>query len=446
MIDKIKQAVSNPHVLFVSLILLVISLGSVRLMIQPLVWGDYDWVTAASKQLNIESFLYMWTGQNFGTSPRTSFGTIMPLLATQIPGIPDTAIYIFLRILPLFLIPLVTYWVIVKLTNNKFIAFTTSIVSVINPVVMGDVLNGQTLWIYPVVLSIFYFWIRVFYNHQFTLANSISISLLLFLAMALLSPIVVPLAVVLAILSAVALPNLLASRVTIIQCTKHTVMILGVLILLIFPYLLAAPSGQQAYAAPSTVADYYHNYSETIAINLFRFAGNAGNGQQTLGYNSSSVSNDIGYSIIFLTILGSIGLSTATRRGKERTATLAFMLMFLILIGFIHVISVNTDLGSKLFQSQWIVGTIRNPAKLFILILELEIILLAFSLKNIQSVIKPKHTKLLLYSILMCVFIYGWPVLGGDFGLSHGAGLNKRAVGTLVPAIINDKEFVGELF
>lgn len=406
-----------------------------QLLIEPLVWGDYNLTTNQSEKIVENNFLYTWSDDSFGTTPRMSFSSVIPIILTNLPFFTDYLIYFFLRIFPLFLIPLVSFVVAYKLSKNTLISAIAAVLSIANPVIFADILNAQSLYIYPIVLLVFYYCVKIFFLHFFQLSNVLTLSLLFFLALGFLPPIIVPLIIVVMFFCIFSIPNIYRNN----HLKKLFISILilfTVTSLLILPYILIANSGQQAHSAPSTISDYYHNYSKTQLLNVSRLAGNRGGGQETLGYNSPSLSNAAGYIfVLFLLII--LFLKDSSFNYKIKSIRVASAATAILIMLFLHVLSVNTEFGEKLFNSQWITGTIRNPSKIFLILLQLEIVIVVISLQ-LLSLRMRRLTFNLLSVLVVCLFlIYAWPIFRGDMGLFYQIQKTERVVGTVIPEIVN---------
>lgn len=409
------------------ILILLITLFFVHgILSQALVWGDFSFFGKESFGLVHSSFFYTWSHENFGTTPRMSFGKILPLMVVSMPFVGDHFVYLFLRVLPIFIIPLVAFRLLLILTNDRRASFIAAIFSIANPAVLGDIMNGQTLWIYPIVLSLFYLSIKIFFRHEFTLFGVVLFALVAFFALGVLPPIIIPLAIVLIFFNLFAFFEIKNGKTFL----KVILTVFGSLLLFLcisFPYLFVVSSGQEAYTAQSTIQDYYHNYSETKLLNTIRLAGNAGNGQETLGYNESSYSNAFGYLIFLVIVIGFLNIIKRDEKETKKWFLFALLATLLILLGFIQLITIDKDIGTSIFASQWLAGTIRNPTKLFVILLQIFVIMLAYSLTSLFEKVKGAIQKYLLgLIILICISIYSWPVLRGDFGLFYITPMDAR--------------------
>lgn len=430
--EGIKQALPFCVVLLLTLLLSrkVIGFG-------PLAYGDIPLFDVNSSKIN---FLYTWDAQQMGTNVRQGFNTIRDAFLYMAAW--NNPVYYFLKfVLPVLLIPVTYFFVLRKLgIKNSFCLVLCAVLPLLTPIVFGDYLTGQTFWIYLTVPWVFYFAIKIFYCKDFAISNSVWLAVLLFLSLGMLPPIIVPLFAVLGIFIAL---SFLFDLVSVNARTLSNYAVAGMVILGVFgvlssPYLLAASSGQAAYTPVTLLSDYYHNYLFTDFLNTFRLAGNNGNGQSTLGYNLPSLSNALGY-VFLLVIVGGILLLNRVRLQRKYVvdAVAGLVVVLLLIAGFMHLMSVNTAFGVKVFESQWIVSTIRNPSKIYVILLPICMLAFAFSLERILHITQGKARYIVGGLVVMALMGYGWPALRGDLGLlaRREGGLQSYRADSRVAAI-----------
>jgi hypothetical protein len=379
--------------------------------------------------------LYVWGGEQLGTNVRQGFNTIrdsgLQLLAQ------NNGIFYFLKyILPMLLIP-VTYYLLLRRLHirNAFVLIFGALFPLFTPIVFGDFLGGQTFWIYLTIPWIFYYAITVFCLEKFSFRNYVIIGLLLFLNLGMLPPIIAPLLITLSVfIGTVFIINIPNLNMTMVKKYIGAGLVIGLTFgLLAMPYILAGSSGQQAYSPSSLLGDYFHNYASTDLVNTLRLSGNNGSGQTTLGYNIFSLSNAVGYMMIMVVAIGALLLISEKNHHRDaaRTIVIATLATTLSILGFMHLMADSQTFGIKVFQSQWIVSTIRNPAKLYVLLLPLFTILLSVSLTAFLAKCKDFNLKIIIAATaILALMTYGWPTLRGDFGLLVG---NNKAVANYKP-------------
>ncbi len=385
-----------------------------------LTYGDIPFTDPKTTRIN---FLYIWESNNMGTSIRQGVNNFRDILAIDLFTSP-TSFYFFKYFLPLALIPATYFFVSRKFgIRSNYALFFCSIFALANPVVFGDLLSGQTFWVYPILPWLYYFIIKIYYWDESSFKNFVILALLFFLSYGLLPPILIPLAFAAVILISIRLLFILIKkdRLTLLSLLIKSALMGVIFILLSAPYLLTTSSGQAAYQSPTTLSDYLHNYTSTVLLNTMRLSGNNGNGQVTLGFNSGFWSNIAGYGLIGLIC---IGLYLFSKKPSKETKTLiliALLLTLLIFLGILHLFSVNPEIGLRLFEKFWLVSAIRNPSKVFVTMLPIFVFILAFSLDEILITAKTTiHRNLINFLCLFVVLIYCWPTLRGDMGLLYG--------------------------
>ncbi len=387
-----------------------------------LVYGDIPYFDIARSKVN---FLYAWGPEQLGTSVRQGLNTLRDQVLVSVS--PTNGVFYFLKyVLPIMGIPF-TYLLIFKRLGitNRVALVIASVLPLFTPIVFGDFITGQTFWIYLTVPWVFYIAIRIFCLHDFALRNYVLLALLMFISLGMLPPIIVPLIVTLAIFVGFAFLFTRPPNGRWVQLRQYIIaggVTCSVFALLAAPYLFVASSGQAAYTPASLLGDYYHNYSGTYYLNIFRLAGNNGNGQSTLGYNSFSLPNVAGYIVFILVVAGAMVAGISQRRQHHyQSAIICLLATLLIILGFLNFMATNMDVGALVFQSQWVVSTIRNPSKIYTLILPMFTFLVAFCIQNGTTYIRAGwHRNIAYAAVAAMVVAYGWPALHGDLGLLYG--------------------------
>lgn len=417
------RIIKTPRLIIVVLSLLILAKV---IVLGRLVYGDIPLFSVGQSHVNL---LYTWGPEQLGTSVRQGLNTIRDQILVLV-SLNDGMFYFLKYILPLLLIPISYFYIFRKLSiSNRFALIAASLFPLFTPIVFGDFITGQTFWIYLTLPWVLYFAIKIFYLHEFRLRNYLLLGTMLLLSLGALPPIIVPLLAMLGIFvlfgllfTASGQPLQLLSRFAIAGVVS-----LSVFAVMAAPYLLVASSGRQAYTPASLLGDYYHNYSGTYYLNIFRLAGNNGNGQSTLGYNTLSLSNALGYLLFILTIAGAVIVGTARKKYRYRPVILGALAAMLTVLGFLDFMATNMDIGAIIFQSQWVVSTIRNPSKIYTILLPLFTLLVAFCLQNSMERVHVTWQKAAMgVAMIFLVVGYGWPALGGDLGLLHNRG-NKRS-------------------
>lgn len=409
---------NHPRILlgFATLIVLwrVIALGH-------LTYGDIPYFDVHSSHVN---FLYAWGSEQLGTPVRQSLNTLRDAVLLLIAP-ANIVLYLLKYVLPIVLVPQLYYWILSRLgLRSKSVLLLGAIFPLFTPIVFGDFLTGQTFWIYLTVPMVLFYVIKIYSLKQFTLRNDLLLALWLFLSLGMLPPIIVPLIVVVAVFASVMMftqttRNSRWVSVSYIISGLRVGIVFGLLAL---PYLLVASSGQAAFTSPSLLGDYYHNYADTNLLNTLRMAGNNGSGQSTLGYNNWSLTNLFGYGIAAIMIGGGVMIGVRQRLSRYWIVVIGLMSILLFVLGFMQLLTINTLLGIKVFESQWLVSTVRNPSKLYVILLPIFVLLFAFGLGNILQRFGGalRNRRLIQVGVVAVVAIYGWPALRGDLGLLSG--------------------------
>jgi hypothetical protein len=413
-LQTIGKVVTHPVLIVVTFtILMLIKI----LLLGQLVYGDIPYFDTANSHVNSQ---FAWGPEQLGTNVRQGLNTFRDALIIVIAK--TNYIFFFLKyILPIILLPVSYYFVLKRLgITNKFCLIVGALFPLLTPIFFGDFLTGQSFWIYITLPWVFYYAIKIYFLHQFMFRNNLLFAIMLFLSFGMLPPIIVPLCIVLAGFVLLAFLNDLANMRTELL-KKYFVSALTVIsffLLFAGPYLFIASSGQTAYTPPSLLDDYYHNYSATVFANTLRLAGNEGNGQSTLGYNQMNLINTLGY---FLLVIAVVGIVLQLKRSQLVLVRLqaGLLTMVLLVTGFMYVMAVAPGIGAKLFESQWVVSTIRNPSKLFVVILPMFTMLFVFGVHGLYKEYGrvPWQKALIGLGVVAIVVGYGWPALRGDFGL-----------------------------
>ncbi len=382
----------------------------------PLVYGDIPVFDVEQSEINA---FYLWSSEQFGTTVRLGFNNLRDLII-QLISTNDTSFYFIKHLLPILLLPANYYLIFTKFRIRSLkVKIVVSLLSLINPVFFGDFLTGQTVWIYLTLPWSLLYAIEIFHYKNFSTVNAVSLSVWLGLSFGMLPPIIIPWCILLAFFIFCTFIGHIfkkdLDKRTFLSFIGSSILSLGIFSLLIFPYFLMASSGQSAYTPASLIGDYKHNYQDALLMNTLRLAGNNGNGQKTLGYNNWSSTNLAGYFPLFIIFAG---LLISTRKTKDHFPQFNLLLVMLFVLIFMHVLASNHELGTKLFQGQWMFSTIRNPSKLYVAVLPYFLFVLAVSLERILAALSDQKAKrVVVYIFSICALIYGWPFLRGDFGL-----------------------------
>jgi hypothetical protein len=394
-----------------------------------LVYSDYSYVSGNSIGRLWDNIWYPWSSGNFGFSQRYTLIYFVNLASSLLTFIHVDVAPFVLRIFLPFLVCFMSMYYIVRRLAPSRLAIIPAIFYVINPVVFGDFITGQTLWAYAVLPWVLYFWIEIFLHRKYTISNALLAALFLYFEYGALPPILIPLGVILFVIAAAGFVKACLEERTLRALLPFMAfpVVIGVVFAgLALPYLLATSSGGQSFVLASSIRDYIHNYSATTIENVLRLAGNQGNGQWPLGYNIPSFTNQFGY-VVPTTIV--IGLLMVKKRWKEQITPLLLLGVLLAIIGFIYVITEQRGLGIKLFSGNWMVAAIRNPQKLYVIMLVLTALLLGYALNHIEKI---KMTSWQFTAItgvlLLSIVVYGWPGLRGDLGLIRTRQDDRAAV------------------
>jgi hypothetical protein len=415
--DKLLSFGKRPWIIV--LIVTILLTGHIVLL-GRLVYGDIPDYSVQHSQTNA---LYAWGPQQFGTPVRQGLNTLRDTAILSFARF-DFAFYFVKYILPIMLVPFVYYWILYKLgIRNRFALVVGSLFPLFTPIVFGDFLTGQTFWIYLTVPFVFYYAILLFCWQQFTIKNSLLLGVWLFLSLGMLPPIIVPLMGAIALLAGAMF--LSDYRTDGWKLVGHYALSGGIIVitfaLLAAPYVLVASSGQSAYTPPSLLGDYYHNYAASNLVNTLRMAGNNGSGQSTLGYNLMTPVTAIGFLLMLGVLIGSVGLGLHKRINRYQAMLVGLLAALLAIIAFMHLLNTDPLIGVKVFESQWLVSTVRNPSKLYAIMLPIFVLLFGFGLQFYFARFRGRMPATLIGLItIVLVCSYGWPALRGDLGLLYG--------------------------
>ncbi len=382
-----------------------------------LVYGDLPYISKALTKFNP---FYIWDSESLGTMVRQGLGGYRDWILWALA--PNDYFFFFYKImLPVILIPLTYYLLMGKLgIKSRMIKLLVAFSAIASPIVFGDFSTGQTFWVYLTLPWLFFYAYQTFVTQDVVIKNCVILSVLLFLTFGFLPPIIVPLAFILTgFIFTLVFSSLFNSRKKEWGAFLKKGIIVGLLFVsMALPYLIVAQSGQKAYASPSALEDYYHNYSKTIFLNTIRLAGNAGNGQETLGYNNPANWFNIAGYIIFIVILFAF-LAPKKNNDELGKWTAPLLITVLGIFSFMHLLATSPEVGTLLFQSQWIVTSIRSPTKIFVILLPMLAILFGLSLDHLVRPFSPRTKTKVFSTIALLLAIYGWPFFRGDFGLLH---------------------------
>ncbi len=424
------------HIFYIILLLLLLFVITFKLFLGGVfVWGDYSYISTNSFQILLNQAFYTWNNVNFGTFTRGGFGNIPSILYTLIPYINSHFIFLLNYILPFFLITFSTYHVLGILFKNNKIAFLGSVFILINPVVIGDFLNGQTLLPYGTIIYATLFFIKIFYEKKYSTKNIFLFIVFIALTFFFLPPLLVPVSFFFFIFF---IPTLFLIKQRELIALIKTIIIIGITLFLVStPYIISGNSGNGAIASQSYINDYYHNYASTNIINTLRFAGNDGNAQQALGYNKTTFSNMSGYFFIVILLLSLIIIQKHKVKGLILFYGLSSILLFVIL--FLHVLATNNSFGTSFFELSWLTSTIRNPAKVYLIYFVFAIIILGYSNLILHSVFKKRYIYIWLIQLL-CIITYGSSVFDGYYALSKNMNLSQGHVDPVIIKMVTDSD------
>ncbi|QQS20499.1 MAG: hypothetical protein IPL87_02900 [Candidatus Moraniibacteriota bacterium] len=98
----------------------------------------------------------------------------------------------------------------------------------------------------------------------------------------------------------------------------------------------------------------------------------------------------------------------------------------------------NQEFGTKAFEMGWFTNTIRNPAKVQIILLIFSILLLAIVLSLIKSLVSAKNFFILVSAFLIANCIYAWPLFGRDISLFQKSSPEKYKESIVINEIIEN--------
>jgi hypothetical protein len=269
------------------------------------------------------------------------------------------------------------------------------------------------MWIYVFLPLVFHYFTLTFLEGNFSLRNVILLSLNSFLLFAFLPPILFVLLFSLFLLWLVKFFSVvLHERGSLRAYLLHSAVFGLLFLLLSSPFLLVVGSGQEAINPTSTLGDYFYNYSKTNLLNLLRLAGNEGNGQWQLQYNLPTIVNLTGYAAVLIVAF------LLVRMKKPQSLTFySYFLAFLVIAGFTHILSSDKDFGSLFFTKFWLASTIRNPTKIYDVLLPLFVFFVGYAIDRYYEGRTLAFKKAANLALVFLILLYGWPLVRGDLGL-----------------------------
>lgn len=418
--QKFPPNVSLKTKIMSTILLAIVAIIAVRDLIAygQLVYGDIPLYNVGQSKTN---FMFVWADQQLGTNVRQGFNTFRDFVISSV-AINSYVFYFIKYTLPLILIPVNFYWFLTKLNiKNEASKIIASLTIFMSPVVFGDLITGQTMWVYLAVPWAIYFLFKLIYVADITFKNAILLGLSVFLCFGMLPPIIVPLAVLLTFLLVTGIimnkESLRGKKMKLLQMLSVAAV---VFIVTTAPYIAIGAAGKESYTPPTLMGDYLNNYSATQLDNTLRLSGNNGNGQKTLNYNQPEYINNFGYALLIIIVLGLYG-SKWNLSKTEKILVFNLLLTILLVLGFMHLMSVSPSFGAGVFENSWLAATVRNPTKIYVILMCFYAILIAISLGAMsKSNILNKANILIPSFFVVCLLAYGWPVIRGDMGLFYG--------------------------
>ncbi|GEM_PF-4979984 len=402
-----------------------------------LVFGDTPLTDPNYSHTN---FLYSWGPDSFGTTVRQGLYSLRNAIIQPF-SVNEHGFYILTFLLPLIFIAPVYYLFLGKVgIRNTWAKVLGASLALINPVVFGDFSKAQSFWVYVTLPWVLYYLLKIFHERDVRVKNFLYLAIFSFASFGLLPPIILPMIMVYGL---VAVCSLLfhrggpASKLRFTLSLLPKVTLCAVLfIVMSLPYVLIAPAGQGAFKPVSLLGDYFHNYALMTLDNTFRLAGNEGNGLAVLGYNHFNMLNAVGLFVIIIIVT-----SFVLRNRSRNSLSLSLLIPILATLGFFHFLATNTDFGVAVFRAQFIASTIRDPTKIFEVILP--VFVLAFVIGFIRLMkFAGNKSKLTLYlSTCATLLIYGWPIFTGNLGIlvNRNGGIEAYKADKTVAKIVKDE-------
>jgi hypothetical protein len=171
-------------------------------------------------------------------------------------------------------------------------------------------------------------------------------------------------------------------------------------------------------------ADFEWTYSEATAVNLLRLAGNNGDPMEALGFNDASTWAHAGYLLIAALVAGVVLRKRGDLLVLRLVALAAFAFATILALGWI------TRTRSEVFTDFPVLFTLRNPAKLMILLAAAVVPAAMYGLHRLFAVF-PQHREILRFLVAAGAFAYlgGYaaPALSGDWGVEEVRGSAYKA-------------------
>jgi hypothetical protein len=421
---------------FAVLVILIPITLTLKLVFGPtLIFGDNPLQVPG---ISSDSPLYSWSSTNFGTDVRQGLFSVRDSFLLIIS--PNSHIFYLLSyMLPLLLILPNYYLFLTKLKfHNRWIKLAGSLLAFANPVVIGDFSKAQTFWVYLALPWVVFYITKILFFMDLKINNFVLLAIFAFFAFGFLPPIILPMLVIYSFYSLILVIDLLSNTDQRIQLIKQLLIGLFICIvtfsLLALPYIIIAPAGQKAFLPTTLLGDYYNDYSTTYFSNILRLAGNNGNAASILNYNKFELINSLGY-VPFIVIIYPF-----TKLKKISILLLTLLSSMLVVFVFLNLLSINVTFGTTLFNSQFVASTIRDPAKIFEVILPLYVLAFTYSLQKCIKSLSNVSSRLIITVCMLAILLYAWPIFSGDLGIliNRSESISTYTAETNISNIVND--------
>lgn len=348
-----------------------------------------------------------------------------------------------------------------KFCNTALTRILGATLYLINPITISYFAAGQLMWTLAFLpLSINYY---IELLEEKTLQKTLRAALFTSLTIWTLPPIAFILSLGLLILT-LSFTAAAKNKMEYLKTLSKQLLIYGSLVTLcLIPHLYSTiiyVNSPLFSLSSNILADFQYTYQEAKIPNLLRLAGNEGSPQSKLGYNTSSITNEIGYIIPTLAFASILWIKNSDKK-RRITASLALLCLTFLFATFIRFVS-YTQLG-WIITDNMIIWTLRNPFKIQLLMLTATIppfiftteklaISLTESLKT-RKIKKAVAPATLIFIAIAHIYVYNYFAFNGYMGLDKYPGINKvMADETLINIVedslkpFNDESFRGIIF
>ena len=331
------------------------------------------------------------------------------------------------------------FFVFKRFGINIYINYIISFFYFINPVISAELLNGAIGILIPYSLLPFVLLLLLDLLDKYFLVKGVALTLIVSLFLGNIQ-VGFWMLVFFAYIAGInyLLTNTLKLR-NIFLIAAHCILALFANAIAFYGYL--SVSGN--YTNLSYLDTFRHNYSEIFFSNLFRFIGNRGSPQYTLGFFELSPLNLAAF------VFPAIILCYITFFLRKEVVRSKIIIGYFSILAYISSCSLLFFIAQGNFDSfisnkNLLIVSLRNPQKLFYIFSLSYVLLIGLSVDSLYNFFKLKKLALLAACFVLSVSTlwvsYNWAFLGGNFGLSHTKGEESYYIGEKYTKLLSKLE------